>query len=183
MRDNRSIETTNNNPVTFAQDTVREDNINRRSKTFNDLDFEDCAFQLGEVHETVTHPLLSQIYKEHDHIGDTFASDSGCWDQRNVTTQILVFIVKARVQSFLGESNDGLGHTVLEFTLNGASLLSQRLLEGAIRSSLPTIHAIDLDHSLVNLSTNQKKKALNTLLRATINGVLRSLSNRRDSNV
>lgn len=70
-----SIKPADDYPVSLTEVTVGEDDINCRSETLNDLDLENGALELGDVHETLAHALLRKVNEELDHIRNTLARD------------------------------------------------------------------------------------------------------------
>lgn len=63
LSNNCTIESAEYNLVTFMKDTVREDDIDGCTQTFDDLDLQNRAFHLRQVHQAIAHPLLSQVHK------------------------------------------------------------------------------------------------------------------------
>lgn len=102
--DDGSVQPTNHDFVSFSQDTIRQDDIDSRSQAFDDLDLEHRALELREVHQAVTHALLREVNEQHDHVGNTFASDSRCGHEGDVAGEALVVVVKDRVQTLFSKS-------------------------------------------------------------------------------
>ena len=133
MRNNRTVQTADNNLVAFVQDTVGKHNVQCCTETFDDLDFEDRAFEFGDVHELSSHPLLRQFDDQHEHIWNTFPSESGCRNERDVPCEVCVLVVRYGIERLLGESQDCLAETLSELILHGFALLGQRGAEVAVR--------------------------------------------------
>lgn len=76
--DNWSVQPTNHDLVSLPQITIRQDDIDGRPETLDDLDLEHRALELREVHQAVTHALLREVDEQHDHVRDALASNSGC---------------------------------------------------------------------------------------------------------
>ena len=144
MSHDSSIETTNDDLVTFVENTVRKDNIDCGSETFDNLDFENSTFESRDVHQTFGHSLLSELDDKHEHVGNTFSSVSRCRDEGDVLCEVLVVVVRDSVETLLGESDDRVLETLLEFSLNCSVLLSESLLESSVFHRLPSVETIDL---------------------------------------
>jgi hypothetical protein len=76
------------------QDTVREDDIDCRAKTLDDLDFEDRTLQFREIHEFLRHSLLSELDEEHEHIRNTLSSMGTGRYNGDISREIFVFVVQ-----------------------------------------------------------------------------------------
>lgn len=140
----RPVQTTHDNPVTLTKVTVRQDDVDSRTETLDDLDLENRAFELRDVHEALSHPLLGQVDEQHDHVGNTLASDGRRRDERDVSTEVPVLVVEARVHTLLSESEDGLFDSVGKLALDLVGLLSERFLERAVGGLLPAVDSINL---------------------------------------
>lgn len=159
MGDNRTVQTAHHNPISLAQDTVREDNIDGGTETFDDLDFKNGTLQLGKIHEPVAHALLGEVDEQHDHVGYTFASDGGCWHERDVPREVLVIVVKDGVQTLFCEGHDGFSDTLFELALDMAGLLSEGVTECVVWGGLPAIDTIDLSKVSEIVRFDSTKKA------------------------
>ena len=142
--DDWPIQTTNDDLVS-SQDTVRQHNIDRRSMTLDDLNLQNRALQLGQVHQPVAHPLLSKIDQQQDHVRDTLARVCGRWHQRDILGKALVLVIQYGVEALFGEGKDGALDPVLELSLDRWFLFRKRILEGVVRCRLPSVHTIDLE--------------------------------------
>lgn len=125
LSDNGAVKTTDHNPISFSQDTVRKNNIDSCAQSLDDLDFENCTLELRQVHQAVAHSLLSKVDQQHDHIRHTLSCDSRCRDEGHVPCEVLIFVVQTSIQPFFGEGDDCLRHTIFEFALNGSTLLGE----------------------------------------------------------
>lgn len=83
LRDNRSVETADDDLVAFVQDTVGEDDVERRSEALDDLDLQDGTVELGDVHELAAHSLLRELDDEHEHVWDTLTRVGRGGNQRD----------------------------------------------------------------------------------------------------
>jgi hypothetical protein len=108
LRDDRSVKTADDNPVAFVQDTVRKYDINGRTQSLDNLDFEHCALELRQIHQAVAHTLLREIHKQHDHIRHTFSCDGGRRDDGDIACEALVLVVEYGIQTLLGEGHNSL---------------------------------------------------------------------------
>lgn len=140
----RSIQPTHHDPVSLSHDTVRQDHIDSRTETFDNLDFQDGTLELGEVHQPLAHTLLSQLDQQHDHIRHTFTGDGGSRDQGDVSTKVLVLVVQDGVETLFGEGKLCGGKTSIEFSLGTGALSVVRVSEATVGSSLPAVTSIDL---------------------------------------
>lgn len=68
----------------------------------------------------------------------------GRGDERDDLGEVLVLVVRERVESLLGEGEDGLLEAILELALDGLVLGGERRLESSIGDGLPAIETIDL---------------------------------------
>ncbi len=139
----RSIETADHNLVAFVEDTIRQNHIDCRTKTFDDLDFKYCTLELRQVHQPVAHALLGEVDEEHDHVGHTLASDSRGRDNGDVTCEVLVVVVEDGIQTLFGEGDDDLLGHVLELALDGPLLRSEGAAEVVVGDRLPTVDTVD----------------------------------------
>lgn len=64
--------------------------------------------------------------------------------ERDDTTEVFVLVVGERVESLLGEGDDGLLQALLELALDRSGLRSERLLESSVGDLLPAVETIDL---------------------------------------
>lgn len=138
-----SIKPADDYPISLTEVTVGEDDVNCRSETLNDLDLENGALELGDVHETLAHALLRKVNEELDHIRNTLARDGRRRDERDVATEVFVVVVEARVHTLLGEGEDSLLEAIGKLALDLVRLLRERILEGAVRGRFPAVDAID----------------------------------------
>lgn len=139
-----SIKPADDYPISLTEVTVGEDDVNCRSETLNDLDLENGALELGDVHETLAHALLRKVNEKLDHIRNTLARDGRRRDERDVATEVFVVVVEARVHTLLGEGEDSLLEAISKLALDLVRLLRERILEGAVRGRFPAVDAIDL---------------------------------------
>lgn len=139
-----SIKPADDYPISLTEVTVGEDDVNCRSETLNDLDLENGALELGDVHETLAHALLRKVNEKLDHIRNTLARDGRRRDERDVATEVFVVVVEARVHTLLGEGEDSLLEAIGKLALDLVRLLRERILEGAVRGRFPAVDAIDL---------------------------------------
>jgi hypothetical protein len=149
----RSIETTNDDLVSFAKDAIGKHNINCSSKPLNYLDLKHRAFELRQIHQAITHALLSEVDEEHDHVGNTLSCNGRSGNKRHVAAQVLVIVVEAGVQSFFSEGDDSLRHSVFKLALHGSILLRERFAERAVRCRVPAVYTIDLEKRLMEENT------------------------------
>jgi hypothetical protein len=140
----RTVETADNDRVSFVENTVGKDDIDGCSETLDDLDLEDGTLESGDVHEALSHALLSELDDEHQHVGNTLTGVSRCRDERDVLREVLVLVVRKGVESLLGEGEDRVGETLFVFVLDGLLLLRERVLETVVLDGLPTVETIDL---------------------------------------
>lgn len=144
VRTYRTVKTAEHNPVSFSEDTVREDNINGCSETLNLLDFENGTLERGKVHELSNHALLGKLGKELKQVGNTLASVSRSRHKRDVLGLVLVFGKENSVETLLGKGEDGLLETVAELVLGSLRLLGERVVEAVVVNLLPVVKTINL---------------------------------------
>ena len=125
-------------------DTVRQNNVDSRSETLNDLDLEDGTLEFGQVHQSLAHTLLGQLDQEHDHVRDTLSGDGRGRHQRDVSTKVLVLVVQNSVETLFSESQLGGLKTVLKLSLSVLALLAIGLSESAVGNGLPVVTPVDL---------------------------------------
>jgi len=142
--DDWPVQTTNDDPVSFSQNAVRQHDIDRRSKTLDDLDLQNRALQLGQIHQPVAHPLLSEVDQQHDHIGDALAGVRRRWHQRDVLGKALVLIIQNGIETLLGKGKDSVLDPMLELPLDRWFLFRKGILEGVVRCCFPSVYTIDL---------------------------------------
>lgn len=139
-----AIETADHDLVALVQNSVGKDNINRRSKTLDDLDLEHRALESREVHETLDHALLGELDDEHEHVGHSLSRVGRGGNERDDAAEVFVLVVGERVKSLLGEGDDGVLQTLLELALDGRVLGGKRVLETSVGNGLPAVETIDL---------------------------------------
>jgi hypothetical protein len=139
-----AVKTADDNLVSLMQDSVRQNDINRRSETLDDLDLKHRALEGGEVHETLDHTLLGELDDEHEHVGHSLSGVGRGGNERDDATEVLVLVVGERIESLLGEGDDGVLQTLLILALNGGVLGGERVLETAVGDGLPAVETIDL---------------------------------------
>lgn len=139
-----SVETADDDPISLVKDSVREDDVDCRSQSLDDLDLEHSALERREVHETLRHPLLSELDDEHEHVGDSLSGVRRRRDQRDDLGKVLVLVVGERVESLLGERENRLVEALLVLAADRFVLRSERLLETAVEDRLPAVETIDL---------------------------------------
>lgn len=144
---NRSIETADHDLVAFVEDTIRQDHVDCRTKTFDDLDLKHSTLELREVHQPIAHALLGKVDEEHDHVGHTLSRNRRGRDDGDITREVLVVVVEAGVQTLLGEGNDDLLGHVLELALDGPLLRGERAAEVVVGYGLPAVDTVDLVES------------------------------------
>lgn len=144
MCDDWPVQTTNDDLVSLSQDTIRQHDIDRRSKTLDDFDLQNRALQLGQVHQPVAHPLLSEVDQQHDHVGDTLARVRRRWHQRDILGETLVLVIQDGIEALFGKCKDGVLDPMLELSLDRWFLFREGILERVVRYCLPAVHTIDL---------------------------------------
>ncbi|GKT50196.1 uncharacterized protein ColSpa_10378 [Colletotrichum spaethianum] len=142
-----TFHTTQDDPVTLTQDTVRQDNVDGHAETLDGLDLENGSLDLGKVHEGSDHALLGELDDELQHVGDTLTSVGGGGDEGNVLRHGLVLVEKLGVEALLGKGKLGLLQTVLELVLDTSGLQGQTLLETVVVDLLPAVQTIDFVES------------------------------------
>ena len=140
-----SVETADDDPISLVKDSVREDDVDCRSQSLDDLDLEHGALEGREVHEALGHALLGELDDEHEHVGHALARVGRRRDERDDLGEVLVLVVRQRVESLLGEREDRLVEAVLELALDRLVLRGERGLETAVRNRLPAVETVNLD--------------------------------------
>lgn len=141
---NGSVESADDDPISLVEDSVRQDDVDGRSQSLDDLDLEHGALESREVHEALRHALLSELDDEHEHVGDSLASVGRSRDERDNLGKVLVLVVGERVESLLGERENRLVEALLVLAPNRLVLGGERLLETAVGDGLPAVETIDL---------------------------------------
>lgn len=144
LRGDGAVETANHDLVAFVENSVRKDDVDGGSESLDDLDLEHRALEGGEVHETLDHALLSELDDEHEHVGHSLSRVGRGGNERDDAAEVLVLVVGERVESLLGESDDGILETLLELALDRRVLSGERILETSVGNRLPTVKTIDL---------------------------------------
>ena len=144
-RYNRTIETTDDNPVTLMEDSVAEDHIDGSSEALHDLHFQHRSLESGQGGDLRGHLGLRELDQQSQQIGYPFSRGGRGRHQGDVLAEILVLVVEDGVHLLLRKLSNGLQHAGVKLLHHTLRLLLQALHKRRIRCCLPredTIHLI-----------------------------------------